>query len=115
LAFPQNAKTDVYTQKLPPYLSWSKARQGMIQLTLGITATTQAGLNTILDRLRTFSSDEITVTATEPEADAPDVLSVTFEFEPASDEASSALGAQCRTWLHRDDSGVESYRMIRDP
>ena len=87
----------------------------MIQLTLGLTATTQASLNTILDRLRTFSSDEITVTATDSEADAPDVLSVTFELEPASDEASRALGAQCRTWLDRNDSGVESYRIIRDP
>ena len=87
----------------------------MVQLTLGLTATTQASLNTIIDRLRTFSSDEITVTATDSKADEPDVLSVTFEFELASDEASRALGDQCRAWLDRNDSGVESYRMIRDP
>ena len=87
----------------------------MIQLKLGLTATTQDSLNTILDRLRAFSSDEITVTATDTEADEPDLLLVTFEFDIASDEAYRALGDQCRAWFHGDNSGVESYTLIRDP
>ena len=87
----------------------------MVQVTLGLTATTQDSINTILERLRSFSSDEITVLSTEPEVDAPEVVSVTFEFEVVSDEADRALGDQCRAWLDRNDSGVESYRMIRDP
>jgi hypothetical protein len=87
----------------------------MIQLKLGLTATTQYSLNTILDRLRAFSSDEITVTATDTEADEPDLLLVTFEFDIASDEAYGALGDQCRAWFHGNNSGVESYTLIRDP
>jgi hypothetical protein len=87
----------------------------MVQVTLGLTATTQDSINTILERLRSFSSDEITVLSTEPEVDAPEVVSVTFEFEVVSDEADRALGDQCRAWLHGNNSGVESYRVIRDP
>jgi hypothetical protein len=87
----------------------------MIQLKLGLTATTQDSLNTILDRLRAFSSDEITVTATDTEADEPDLLLVTFEFDIASDEAYGALGDQCRARFHGNNSGVESYTLIRDP
>lgn len=87
----------------------------MVQLKLGLTATTQDSINTILDRLRTFSSDETTVTATDPEAEDPDLLLVTFEFDVASDEAYGALGDRCLAWLDRNDSGVESYRLIRDP
>jgi hypothetical protein len=87
----------------------------MVQLKLGLTVTTQASLNTILDRLRAFSSDEITVTATDTEADEPDLLLVTFEFEIASEEAYGALGDQCRAWFHGNNSGVESYTLIRDP
>ena len=86
----------------------------MVQVTLGLTATTQDSINTILERLRSFSSDEITVLSTEPEVDAPEVVSVTFEFEVVSDEADRALGDQCRAWLHGNNSGVESY-LIRDP
>ena len=87
----------------------------MVQVTLGLTATTQDSINTILERLRSLSSDEITVLSTEPEVDAPEVVSVTFEFEVVSDEADRALGDQCRAWLHGNNSGVESYRVIRDP
>jgi hypothetical protein len=87
----------------------------MIQLKLGLTATTQDSLNTILDRLRAFSSDEITVTATDTEADEPNLLLVTFEFDIASNEAYGALGDQCRAWFHGNNSGVESYTLIRDP
>jgi hypothetical protein len=87
----------------------------MVQLKLGLTVTTQASLNTILDRLRAFSSDEITVTATDTEADEPDLLLVTFEFEIASEEAYGALGDQCRAWFHGNNSGVESYTLIRVP
>ena len=86
----------------------------MVQVTLGLTATTQDSINTIIERLRSFSRDEITVFSTEPEVDEPDVLPVTFEFEVVSDDAYGALGDQCRAWLHRDNSGVESY-LIRDP
>ena len=86
----------------------------MVQVTLGLTATTQDSINTILERLRSFSSDEIAVFSTEPEADEPGVLPVTFEFEVVSDDAYGALGDQCRAWLHGNNSGVESY-LIRDP
>jgi hypothetical protein len=86
----------------------------MVQVTLGLTATTQDSINTILERLRSFSSDEITVFSTKPEADEPDVLPITFEFQVVSDQAYGALGDQCRAWFHRDNSGVESY-LICDP
>jgi hypothetical protein len=87
----------------------------MVRLTLGLTTTTQASLNTILDRLRSLSSDEVTITATQPEEDAPEVLSVTFEFGVLSDDAYRALGDQSRAWFHGNSSGVESYRLMRDP
>jgi hypothetical protein len=87
----------------------------MVQLKLGITATSEASINAILEQLRSFSSDQITVIATDPEADEPDVVSVTFQFDVVSDEANRALGDQCRAWLHGNNSGVESYTLIRDP
>jgi hypothetical protein len=87
----------------------------MVQLKLGLTATTQDSINTILERLRSFGSDDITVTATDSEVDEPDVLSVTFEFDVVGDEAYRALGDQCRAWLRGNNTGVESYTLIRDP
>jgi len=87
----------------------------MVQLKLGLTATTQESLNTILERLRSFSSDEITVTATDTEPNEPELLLVTFEFDVVDDEAYGALGDQCRHWLWGTNSGVESYNLIRDP
>lgn len=87
----------------------------MVQLKLGLTTTTEDSLNTILARLRSFSSGEITVVATDTEPDEPELLLVTFEFDVVDDEVYGALGDQIRHWLWGTNSGVESYTLIRDP
>lgn len=86
----------------------------MVQLKLRLKATTPDSFDTVLERLRTFSSSSdqkpIKVTTTDCEEDEPWILHVAFEFDVAGDEAYSALGEQCRAWL--DGSGTGSAGVV---
>ena len=99
----------------------------MVQLKLRLKATTPDSFDTVLERLRTFSSSSsssssdqkpIKVTTTDCEEDEPWILHVAFEFDVAGDEAYSALGEQCRAWLDGSGTGsagvVEGYELSRD-
>jgi hypothetical protein len=80
---------------------------GQFKLGIQAPAITQDTIDTLMEQIRTFSGENVTIRGKTTESDEDGVSFVTFELDIADQ---SAFKAQCRAWLDED----MSYRWTID-